>query len=477
MTSTPSNPAAVAALQAALAYAEDWIAYRAFTLRVPGVQYAVLFDGEVQLSGAVGLADLDTGVPLTTSHLFRVASHSKTFTATAVLQLVEAGTLTLDTPLGDVVGELAGAPIGTVAVRELLEHGGGVIRDGVDGDFWQLSRPFPDETELLAMARDDGTKVEPNTRFAYSNIGYSLLGLVIARVAGQSYNDYVRREIVGRLGLADTDPEWLPARATDYATGYTGNVTSLERRPIEHIDTHAMSAATGFTSTAEDLVRYVAAHRLGDDRLLTDASKRLQQRSAWQSVPGDAGSRRYGLGMALDTIAGRRVIGHSGGFPGYITTTLLAVDDGIAVSVLTNATDGPAGDLAAGILKLLDAGLHRPAVLPLALPAEPGVGATPTARFEGRFANLWGVLDVVRLGNRLLAVDPGAADPLDEPYELAVVDDATLRITAGNGFGSVGELIHYSTEAGEIVRIRGDGGMTMWPFDLQGEPFSPSTSI
>jgi hypothetical protein len=217
----------------------------------------------------------------------------------------------------------------------------------------------------------------------------------------------------------------------------------------------------------------MAAHRPGDERLLTDASKRLQQRAAWPSVPDKPDSRRYGLGMALDTIAGRRVIGHSGGFPGYITYTLLAVDDGIAVSVLTNATDGPAGELAAGILKLLDAGLRRPGVLPLALPEEAD-GAAPTARFEGRFANLWGVLDVVRLGDRLLGIDPSAGDPLEEPYDLAVVDDATLRITAGNGFGSVGELIHYTTEAGEIVRIRGDGGMTMWPFDLQGDPFSPT---
>jgi hypothetical protein len=160
------------------------------------------------------------------------------------------------------------------------------------------------------------------------------------------------------------------------------------------------------------------------------------------------------------------VIGHSGGFPGYITHTLLAVDDGIAVSVLTNATDGPAGELAAGVLKLLDAGLRRPAVLPLAIADEPDIAETSTARFEGRFANLWGVLDIVRLGERLLAIDAGAADPLDEPDELAVVDDATLRITAGNGFGAVGELIHYTTANGEVVSIRGGGGMTMWPFEV-----------
>ena len=466
MTPTPSNPDAVAALQAALAYAEDWLAYRAFALRVPGVQYAVLFDGDVQLSGAVGLADLEAGEPLTTAHLFRVASHSKTFTATAVLQLVEAGRLTLDTRLGDVVGELADTPVGQVAVRELLEHGGGVIRDGVDGDYWQLSRPFPDEAELLRVARDNGAKAEANAAFAYSNVGYSLLGLVVARVSGQAYNDYVRSEIVGRLGLADTDPEWMEARAADYATGYTGFATSLERRPLEHIDTRAMSAATGFTSTAADLVQYLAAHRPGDERLLSDASKRLQQRSAWQSTPAKPESRRYGMGMVLETVADRRVIGHSGGFPGYITYTLLAVDDGIAVSVLTNATDGPAAELAHGILKLLDAGLRRSAVLPVAAPAEQEAADASTARFEGRFASLWGVLDIVRLGDRLLAIDPGAPDPLADPDELVVVDASTLRITAGDGFGSVGELIHYTTEDGEVTSIRGGGGMTMWPFDV-----------
>jgi D-alanyl-D-alanine carboxypeptidase len=475
VTVPAANPEAVLALQGALPYAESWLAYRAWKLRLPGVQYAVLFDGDLRLSGAVGHADLEAGIPLATDHLFRVASHSKTFTATAVLQLAEAGKLTLDARLGDLLPELAEAPSGiaSVAVRELLEHGGGVIRDGVDGDFWQLRRPFPDRAELLRIAREEGVKADANERFGYSNIGYSLLGLVVERVSGVSYNDYVRSEIVGRRGLANTDPDWMPARAASYATGYTGFDTSLDRRPIAHVDTRAMSAATGFTSTAEDLVRYIAAHRPGDERLLSDASKRLQQRAAWPSVPDKPESTRYGLGMVVDTVAGRRLIGHSGGFPGFITYTLLAVDDGIAVSVLTNAVDGQAAELALGILKLLDAALKRPAALPLAAATEPGIAGTSTARFEGRFANLWGVVDIVRLGDRLLAISPGLADPLEENDELAVVDDSTLRVTAGNGFGSVGELVSYTRDAaGEVTSIRAGSGLTAWPFRV-GEPFSP----
>ncbi len=277
MTPTPSNPDAIAALQPALAYAEDWIAYRAFQLRVPGVQYAVLFDGEVQLSGAVGLADVEAGVPLTRSHLFRVASHSKTFTATAVLQLVEAGKLTLDTPLGDVVGELAGEPVGSVAVRELLEHGGGVIRDSVDGDFWQLTRPFPDEGELLALARTDGTKVEPNTRFAYSNIGYSLLGLVVARVTGESYNDYVRREIVGRLGLADTDPE-LAARAQRRLRDRLHGLRHLARTPADRPHRHPRDV--GGDRLHEHRGRPRAVHRGAPPRRRAPAHRRLEAPAA-----------------------------------------------------------------------------------------------------------------------------------------------------------------------------------------------------
>ncbi|MBN9190923.1 MAG: serine hydrolase, partial [Microbacterium sp.] len=89
-----------------------------------------------------------------------------------------------------------------------------------------------------------------------------------------------------------------------------------------------------------------------------------------------------------------------------------------------------------------------------------------TSSFEGRFAAPWGVLDVVRLGDRLLAVSPVGPEPLAGKDELEVVDDDTLRIASGDGFGSIGELVHYTRDAaGETVRVRGSGGMTMWAFD------------
>jgi CubicO group peptidase (beta-lactamase class C family) len=455
---------------AVLPYVERWIAYRAWRLRVPGVQYAVWFDGCVQLSGAVGSADLALGTPMTTQHLFRIASHSKTFTATAVLQLLERGLLRLDDRLEAHLPEVADMPsgIGRVTVRALLEHGGGVLRDGLDGDFWQHARPFPDADELLAMVRDDGVKVEADSRFDYSNLGYALLGRVVERLTGRPYAEAVHEAVVAPLGLASTHAELDPARADDYATGYSGLHTSLERRPVPHVDTAALAPATGFASTAEDVVRFLAALRVGSGELLDDSTKRLQQRRAWTTTPGT--DRGYGMGLILEQVAGRAVWGHSGGYPGHITRSFVDPGDGIAVSVLTNAIDGPAHELSSGVLGILDAALHAPARRTLTAP-----GGVPgdTSAFEGRFAGAWGVVDVVRLGDRLVLTSPGGPDPVAGTSELEVVDARTLRVRDGDGFGSVGELVRYHRDdAGTTLRVRFGGGVTLWPWAV-GEEHAP----
>src|SRR4051794_31463281 len=130
------------------------------------------------------MADAAAGVALTTSHRFRIASHSKTFTATAIVRLAERGILRLDDRLDRWLPELAAADIAGVTLRELLAHGGGLVRDGWDGDHWQLARPFPDAAELRRIASDDAQVLVRNERFKYSNVGFSLLGAVIEAASG-----------------------------------------------------------------------------------------------------------------------------------------------------------------------------------------------------------------------------------------------------------------------------------------------------
>lgn len=443
-----------AAVRSAGDYFESWLGFRQDFLRVPGVQAALWYDAGVVTSSAHGLADAETGTALTSSHLFRIASHSKMFTATAVMRLVEDGRLRLDDPLAARLGWLAATPVGDRTVRELLAHGGGVIRDGQDGDFWQLARAFPDEKALRAVVADGADILPANQQFKYSNIGYGLLGLVIEAVTGTSYADFLQKNVVDRLGLAHTGPELDPARSGDYAAGYTALAYADRRLRVDHVDTGALASATGFFSTADDLCRFASAHFLGDDRLLTDRSKRLMQRTEWKVEGADS---EYALGLAVRDIGGRRLVGHGGGYPGHATCTLFDPQARLAVSVLTNAIDGPSLSLAKAAVRLTD--------LAAAHPDPPdGVDVSAMDRLCGRYANLWGVTDVARLGGRLYAITPTADDPAEEPTQLELTGPATARISHDSGYGSAGETLQFDlADDGTVRGIR--GGMSWHPFE------------
>lgn len=453
-------------------YLAQWVATQAGLARVPGVQYAVLVDDDVVASGAWGVADVTTGEPLRADHLFRVASHSKTFTATAVARLVEDGALRLDDPFATHLPELADAAAGRVTLREALGHTGGVLRDGRDADFWQLGGPFPDRAALLASVRADGEVLGRGEHFKYSNLTYGLLGLVIESVTGGSYAEHVLRTLVEPLGLRDTFPELDDRLTGRAAVGHSARgVADDGRLPVAAVTTGALGAATGFCSTAHDLVRWVGTHfdddggRDGIARLRPETRRLLQREESVVDVP-HARRRAYGLGFEVREIEGRRVVGHSGGFPGQITRTWADPAGRVAVSVLTNAVDGPADAIATGLFTLVATALDGDGRIG-GQSAGPAAGAPPVAeldRWTGRFANLWGQTDVVRLGRRLWLIDPREADPLAGADEVTV-DGAVLRPVVRPGFGPVGEAVEVvRDDTGRPAAIV-VGGMTSWPVE------------
>jgi CubicO group peptidase (beta-lactamase class C family) len=164
-------------LKAALDYIPGWIAFQLRLADQPGCVIAIVHHDRIVLEEAFGQANLITGEKLTSRHRFRVASHSKSFTAAGVMKLREQGKLKLDDAIGDYVESL-NSVVATATIGQILSHSAGIIRDGTDSGQFVDRRPYLTAKELLDGLSTD-PPIEPNTRFKYSNHGFGLVGLLI----------------------------------------------------------------------------------------------------------------------------------------------------------------------------------------------------------------------------------------------------------------------------------------------------------
>lgn len=443
-----------ALLDRSLSYVDSWLSWRCPRAELPGCAVAVSLKGRVLLLAAYGKRNLDKPARLKPDDVFRIASHSKSFAATAVMQLVEKGELRLDDPVAAHLKFLSShrdRRMRKITLRQLLCHGAGVIRDGKDSDYWQLMRPFPDREELRQSVLEGELVTDANVALKYSNIGYGLVGLVIEEVTGQSFKEYTSSHIVEPLGLASTVAE--PERdAPRSVTGYSRRGPVGQREAIPHVDTRALAAATGFASTAPDLCRYFTAQFVGSGKLLSDDSKREMQRVHWRVHRPAAGDQDYGLGLMLQRIGNRTFIGHGGGFPGQITHTLADPESGLVVTALTSCIDGPAAEIVRGIVTVID---H--------FQGAKGERTKPSLRLlEGRYASLWSVCDLVVAGQQPAVAWPDTWSPLADPDRLEVVGPRALRIRDTSSYGSAGELLEFELDDGAVSKVRWAGG-TMWP--------------
>ena len=462
------NSDALVLAKSALDYAYGWFDYRVWRSRIPGAQAAVMIGGDLVMNRGVGLADIASGERVGTAHQFRVASHSKWLTATAIARLADEGIISFDDTLATHVDELDGTHFGSVTLRDLLTHASGITRDSDDGSFWDAAIEFPARDRVLEIAAGAADVFAPRSAFKYSNIGYGLLGIALEEITGRSYEESMRELVTRPLGLSRTVVDIDDRKAAKPVTGYSGIVTDHRRTALPSMSAGALHAATGFTSTAAELARFGHAHVRGNEELLSDRARAAMQLPVRQYRDRGGEESAYGLGTMVKVIRGRRWIGHGGSWLGQSTRTLVEPKLGIVVSVLTNAIDGPAEELATGIASLIIGSQEREApALSLTgiddIPTGSGTAApTRTARrvdpsrFVGRFASEWMIIDVVQLGERLLAISPQSADPMAQAAELTIIDETTLRLPVEDGIGPVGELLHYDFDArGRVKQITG----------------------
>jgi len=331
-------------------------------LKIPGATLAIAREGQLLYSHAFGKANLELDVPATTSTLFRTASIAKTFTATAVMQLAEAGKLDLDAPVQNYCPAFPQKQW-PVSSRQVLGHLGGVRHYQKPGEASGTEHFFT-ITDSLRTFKDDPLQHEPGTKFLYSTFGYTLLGCVVEGAARMPFDEYVAQNIFARAGMSHSlvDNHFLiiPGRTGFYMRMSEDIYKSLPEaaRRLVHVgeaynaslhDTSMKIPGGGFLSTSEDLVRFVLALEAG--KLVKPET--LQQMWTSQKTP-DGQVTSYGLGWNVPQkeYAGKLML-HTGGQAGTSTVILYRRDLHLVIAVMLNMDDVSALRMAGAVGELL----------------------------------------------------------------------------------------------------------------------------
>lgn len=432
-------------VEPACSYAALWLEYQHRHAELPGLQYAMASHGRTVAEGAFGKPALSSPSRLTSEHLLRVASHSKAFTATGIMKLVDAGKVCLDDPAGRFVANLH-RDTAQATIRQLLSHTAGVTRDGTDAGQWQMRRPFLDEVELR-KALAEAPVLVTNTRFKYSNHGYGLLGLIIESASGEPYKDWIKREVVAGASLKRTLPDGPFAPDVPLARGHGLRSLLGERFEVDvGVSTGALVSATGFASTAGDLAAFFAQlDPHATTSLLSPASRREMTRRHWR-IPDMSAESHYGLGLMEGGDGDWAWFGHSGVFPGCFSHTGVLPAHGISISVIINAVEVPPALLVDGIIAILRA--YR----------DGGPPTRATAGWSGRWWSPWAVSDLVPMDGKVIVASPGQVNPMLDTIELADVGETSARIAKAGGFLGFGEAARLERDASGTPRELWLGG-------------------
>lgn len=357
------------AIEAALKRVDDLADTTFAGWHVPGLAYGIVLNGELIHGRGLGTLRVGEDAPPTPSSIFRIASMTKSFTAATVLLLRDEGRLRLDDPIAEYVPELAGMQLPTtdsppITIRHLLTMTAGFPTDDPWGDR-QQGLDLREFSKLLAGGLSFAWA--PGTRFEYSNTGYGILGRLITNVSGREYKDAVRERILQPLGMHST--AYLEAEVADErkAHGYVWRNDEYLEEPIDGYG--ALASMGGIFTTVEDLATWVGGFqdavppRDGPDitHPLSRASRREMQQpmvpaglrvshaSADAITEVEAGAYGFGLFIVDDVRLGR-VVGHSGGYPGFGSNMRWHPASGLGVIALTNLRYGPAVPLARDLL-------------------------------------------------------------------------------------------------------------------------------
>ena len=295
---------------------------------------AVAKDGKVIFKGAYGMADREKKIPNTLETKFRIGSMNKMFTATSILQLVQAGKIALNDPMGKYITDYPNKEVASkVTIQQLLTHTGGT-GDIFGPEFDAHRKELKTLQDYLNLYGKRQLEFEPGSRWEYSNYGFLLLGVVVERVSGKNYYDYVNENVYGPAGMTASGSLTEDQVVANRSIGYTHLGGGLQPN-TDTLPYRGTSAGGGY-STVEDLLKFATA--VTNHKVLDAKNTELLTTGKVNTARGV----KYAFGfMDDDTDATMRHFGHGGGAPGMNGDLEIYPQNGYVIAVLSNL-DPPA---------------------------------------------------------------------------------------------------------------------------------------
>ena len=400
-------------------------------LKIPGISLGIVKDGKPLIVKGYGLANIEHQVPVKPETIFQSGSVGKQFTAMAVMLLVEEGKLALDEKISKYLGEVPPA-WANITIRHLLTHTSGMTDYQDDFDF----RKDYTEDELLKRAKEVPTAFGPGEKWSYSNLGYMTLGVIISKVSGKFYGDFLKERVFEPLGMTTariiSEYDIVPNRAGGY---------HLRKGEIKN----QAWVSPSLNTTADGSLYLSALDMIKWDEALTNG--KLLSRASYDQMwtPArllDGKEQPYGFGWGLRRVNGKRVIEHSGAWQGFKSHIARYPDNRLSVIVFANSSNANPDRIAGTIAAMLDSSLKP---IPIKDP-DPALSAAFRSLFEGVLA---GKLDESKFTPRIVTA-------LKDPNDRLLTHLKTL--------GTINKF--------ELIETRDAGDQNGWKYAIEFDSMS-----
>lgn len=434
---------------AAIQVLDAWIQATVAIREEPGLSIGIVHDQDLIWAKGYGVANREKHEVATPTTLYRIASVSKLFTATAIMQLRDAGKLQLDDPVSKYLpwfhlkNVQPDAP--AITIRHLLTHTSGLPRE-LPLFYWNDLK-FPTRDEMMRLLPGQDTIFPPEVEFKYSNLGLAVVGEIVTAVSGEPYARYIENHVLKPLGMTST--RVIPDPTTPgLAIGYRKRVPGEPREVEDFIDGKGLTPAVNLASNVEDLAKFVSLQfrdgPAGGAQVLKGSTLREMHRVQWLRPDWQSGQ---GLGFWIRHVGQQVRVGHDGAAPGFKSQIETSPADKFGVIVLINGYDADPLFYVNQAFTIVG-----PAVAKATASARPASVADPAwSNYVGTYTWKHVDLQVMVLDNELVMITPDAENPWDSRVRLTPVGPHTFRMIGG---ANNGELLKFDVDAtGEATKL------------------------